>query len=297
MSDKRVWYPDRSYTAAQEGSEESGRGSLHASSAEQQEPESSTAATKRRSKAVITRRRTPTVCIPASKVASTDSTPTPSSSGQARPNYQTIETTRRYTLHELSSKVYTESATPPPKNHNWFCGWTEFEHLDLYQSGKLTNSGNDYDRTRLQTPADGNRSSLHSRVSSSRYMSSRGSRRYSQYVFHHHADVAQYMEDYRSTYSYTGLTTGYAHTAGHERAMFCEGEDVEQDEEVTLPVDVKSLYRGDPYLRELMHRLGVKGPPVTPEYERPRPTPPSIVKRRRNGREVEIVVSNSAPKK
>lgn len=303
MSQKQVWYPERSYTATtQLGSEEGGRGSLHASSSEQDQPEATTRPSRR--KQPIPRRRTPTVTIPlaAATAASSGANNTPTPTGHTPPCYTTIEAVKRVTLRELSGRVYEKPSAPPPKNHNWFQGWTEWEHIDLHQSNKMTTAltgDTAGDRSRLQTPAsaDGYRSGGNSRVgSSSRYVLSRHGRRASQYVFRHHDTVQQHMEEYHNMCSFTGLTTSHAHSK--DGKMLCEGEDVEQDDEVVLPIGVRSLYRGDPHLRELVHRLGIKDPPpVNPEWERPRPTPPSIVKRRRNGRDVNIVVSNSAPKR
>lgn len=296
MSQKRTWHPERSYTASQLGSGESGRGSLHASSSEQEPEQASSEATKTRRKPPIPRRRTPTVYIPAEGAAtSADNTPTPTA--QSRPNYQTIEPNKRPSLQQLSAEVYKRPNAPLPKNHSSFCGWTDLEPLDMYQSNKMATS--DVDRTKLQTPADGYRSSLHSRASSSRYTSSRAGHRTSQYIFHHYEELERHIEDYRNLYSYSALTAGPSlPTTGGERVAYFEGEDIEQDDEVILPTGVRS-YRGDAHLRELFHRLGIKEPlpPPLPDWERPRPTPPSIVKKRRNGRDVEIVISNSAPRK
>ena len=298
MSSRRLWRPESSYTAANVGSEEGGRGSLYASSSEQEhEVEGSGKTAPGRNKIHLPRRRTPTVYVPPENKA-----PKTFSSGEH--SYKSIEKREEVSLHEQSSLPFQKQKVPNPKTHNWFCGWIEHECFDLYQADKMLPV--ETDRMKIQTPAEGNRSTLQSRASNSRYNSSYGSRKKHDYTFHHLEDIDSYIEDYRDLYSFTTLSS-----PRYDEKIFCEGEDVEQYSEVILPLGVKSLYRGDPYLKELMNRLGIKEVPPTTEASSPqesrerhpqllmspRPTPPSIVKKRGKAHdEVDIVVSNSGSK-
>jgi hypothetical protein len=291
MTNKHVWRPGASHVAPSLESEEGGRGSLQEEEGRgslQGEAEAKPVVKKKSS---LPRRRTPTVYIPPKGITDT-STPSPLADG-----YKTIEKTKRPipSLLELSRKPYEKKKTP---ESNWFCGWSDFECLDQQQGGMkqtITEGG------RLQTPRDGYRSSLLSRASSSRYNSSHGVRKAHTYTFHHFERFEEYAEHYRDFYAFTTLNSGGSRE--DEERVYCEGEEVEQDAEVLLPLGVKSLYRGDPYLRELVNRLGIRDPP---DYEAqqqqllgtPRPTPPSIVKRRKDGKDtVNIIVANSAPKR
>ena len=293
MSSKHVWRPEVSYAPATVGSEEGGRGSLHAEQVEVKAV---------RKKASIPRRRTPTVHIPPPAALNcSESNNSPSTDTGSPAVYKTIEKNKKQSLLEFSRKPYEKSKAPNPRSVNWFCGWTEFEHVDLhYRPPVMTATDN---RTRLQTPGDGYRSSLQSRVSSSRYSSSRGGRRAYHYTFRHFAKTEDHIENYRALYCFTMLNSDPCNRQDEDR-VYCEGEDVEQDAEVTLPLGVKSLYRGDPYIRELVSRLGIREPPpedwgkIQQLLTSPRPTPPSIVKKRKDGKDtVDMVVANSAPKR
>lgn len=295
MSSKHVWRPEASYAPASLGSEEGGRGSLQDS----EQVLELKGDRKKKSGVIIPKRRTPTVCIPSPANQNDTETSTPSSDPGRVAIYKTIERNKKQGLLELSHVVYEKSKA---RNGNWFCGWTDFEALDLHQKPPPTagtvESG---DRSRLQTPLDGYRSTLNSRASCSRYSSSHGRRRVYQYTFHHLDTSEEYAEQYTQLYSFTALNL----QKEDDERVCCEGEEVEQDAEVILPLGVKSLYRGDPYLRELVSRLGIREPPPLQDWEKqqqllmgPRPTPPSIVKRKRNGKDpVDIMVSNSAPKR
>lgn len=321
MNRDQMWRPEASYGKKQESScsaEEGGRGSMLQEPAEAtsvQEEDSSTPTTttaptafaaRNKKKAIIPRRRTPTVCIPnelkpSGSTNSSEEGSTPTSKG-----YATIEKKEQplLVLLEFSSKVYEPTKIENPKTHNWHCGWTDHELQDLHYTPKPTTTGSDVDRSRLQTPADGYRSTLHSRASSSRYTSARGGRKTYTYTFHHFDDLDSHIETYRELYSYTSLNSDPSQRKPDEDKLFFDGEDVEQDAEIMFPIDMKSMHHGDLHLKELMNRLGIKVP-LTPEQERqqqllqvPRPTPPSIVKKRRNEKDsVSIVVSNSAPKR
>lgn len=299
MSSKHVWRPMDSYASTSLGSEEGGRGSLHASSSEQQQQE--VKMVKRR--ASIPRRRTPTVHIPPPAVLNCSETNSPSTDTGSPAVYKTIEKNKKQSLLDLSQKPYEKSKAPNPRNDNWFCGWTKFEHLDLHYR-PITMATAAEDRCRLQTPGDGYRSTMQSRASNSRYNSSHGRRKAYSYTFHHFMNSEDHIENYRTLYCFSALNSDPSSRQDEDR-VYCEGEDVEQDAEVTLPLGVKSLYRGgDPYIRELVNRLGIRGPPPE-DWERhqqllatPRPTPPSIVKKRKDGKDtMDMMVANSAPKR
>ncbi len=293
----QVWYPESSYKPANVGSEEGGRGSLHGF-----EPDWTTVPSKKKVSA-NPKRRTPAVSIPYPATASDSNSSnrsTKTETEEKREGYKTIEvkSDEGLILHRLSSVPYTSTKPPAPKNHNSFNGWTNYEYFDLHQSSKTNLEGN---KTRLQTPTEENRGCYQSRASSSRYRSSHSVRRRYEYTFHHYDDKESHIENYHDLYSFTALNTA---SRQEEEKLFCEGEDVEQDDEVLLPLDVKSLYRGDPYLRELISRLGIRESPNFQDRDRqlllspPQPTPASITKRRRRNCDMDdVVVSNSGSKR
>ena len=344
---QQVWCPETSYAL---GSEEGGRGSLlhgllaSSSSSEQEQEAKATEKAKARKKAVIPRRRTPTLCIdlqqPPKRQDSSVASDNPSTeqgikkplASTSSPTYKTIEikSELQHSLLQLSHQAYHKSNT----KSNTFCGWTDSEHDDLQQQQQVATSAKvpwqpqghgtePGDRSKLQTPLDGRRSALQSRISSSRQnssnipsSSSRAGSRYrashTSYTFQHFDTPEEYAANYLELYSYTTLHSSSNSREEDEKLLYCscgEGEEVEQDAEVILPLGVKSLYRGDPYILELVSRLGIREPPPPPPpllenwqgqllLTQPRPTPPSIVKRKRNERDtVNIVVSNSAAKR
>lgn len=328
MTCKQIRRPDVSYAApaaSMPPAAEGGRGSLQVPStttAGEQELE----VTKRRSnneKTLIPRRRTPTVMVLPVRPPARES---------QHGSYKTIEKKGDHTLLQFSHKPYESTTHTNTRGRNWFCRWMDYEHLDLSAiatcPGPSTSGSGDGDRSRLHTPMEGLRSASGggSRVSSSRYSSSRGGggavsggRRgrgeEQQRGFQHYTNVGVYMEEYRRLHCYTTLSS--APSLRDDERVFCEGEDVQQDGDGTLPLGVKSLYRGgggggggDQYVRELASRIGVSDlsdMSWAQDWERqqqliqnPRPTPPSIVKRKR-GRDVtesvDIVVSNSTSKR
>lgn len=294
MSQKQVWCPGNSYAAAQEGWEEGGWGSTVQAASSSSEPEQDHALPKTK-KISIPRRTTPTVRIPPRSRAAHGS----STAEQEKQNYKTIEQRKTWTLHELSFMAYDKYRSADPKNQSRFCGWTDEEQQDEQtRTYNRSQASEAVDRTGLQTPADGHRSNLCSRASNSRYNSSHGGRRVNHYTFHHYQQAEDYVQEYRDLYCYTSLNTAPSSANQRGDRIFFEGEDVEQDSD---GIQVKSLYQGDPYLRELVSRLGIKEPADLEgrhQFQAPRPTPPSIVKRRRNEPEtVDIVVSNSATKR
>lgn len=299
MTCKQIWRPDVSYTATSLGSEEGGRGSLQApSSSSTTTGEQELEVTKRRNKEHIPQRRTPTVMVLTTAKA-------PPRESQA--SYKTIEKKKdpTGTLLQLSRKAYERTTPTNTKNRNWLCGWMDHEDLDLSTTGP---SAIDGERSRLHTPMEGSRSTQlygnGSRVSSSRYISSRGGRGREEQcrrAFQHYNELGMYMEEYHRLHCYTTLST--APSLREDERAFCEGEDVEQDGETVFHLEVKSLYRGDLHSRELVNRLGVRDNSSVQDWERqllvqnPRPTPPSIVKRRRDRKDSVDIMVNSTLKR
>ena len=309
---RSVWHPQRSIT--NDGSEEGGRGSFHASGSEFQATDSNQLKTANK-KAKIPRRRTPTVDVSAlvsrassTKQKSTSASGKTASSIKARDTYDTIESQDGLTILECSSVVYRRDPQANINSNadiNELCGWRDRE-IDHYKAATdRSAASSNFDRSRLQTPADGLRSSLQSRAGKySRQASSYGKRK-EFYVFQHFREPWHYIEHYRITQSYTTLNV-----PGLKRKMSCEcgngllGKSeklppepkvVEQDPDSCMQLEVKPYYQdADPYLRELVSRLGVRGLIQTREQQLLRsskPTPPSIT-RKTKPREDLVVSSN-----
>ena len=302
---KSVWHPQKS--VANDGSEEGGRGSFHAPEPQVQTTDSSQLKTAKK-KAKIPRRRTPTVDVSAlvSRASSTKQKPT-GKTAKARDTYDTIESQEGPTILECSSVVYrreTQTINTSNADIHELCGWRDRE-IECYKvaSDRSATASNNFDRSRLQTPAEGLRSNLQSRAGNySRQTSSYGKRREC-YIFQHFDKPYYYIEHYRMTQSYTTLNV-----PGLKRKMSCncenglaEGEElppepkvVDQDPESYMQPEVKSHYQDtDPYLRELVSRLQVRGL-IQREQQllrSPKPTPPSITKKSKP-REDLVVGSN-----
>lgn len=123
-------------------------------------------------------------------------------------------------------------------------------------------------------------------------------------MFQHFRELRHYIEHYRITQSYTTLNV-----PGLKRKMSCEcgngllGKSeklppepkvVEQDPDSCMQLEVKSYYQdADPYLRELVSRLGVRGLQTREQQllRSSKPTPPSIT-RKKKPREDLVVRSN-----
>ena len=165
-----------------------------------------------------------------------------------------------------------------------FCGWVENEPLGKYASSHRVVPGGS-DRFGVQTPAEGCRSTLQSRVSS-RLSGAVSGRRRCHYDFMHFQDAHEYIEHYRNYYCYTTLNVQPTLASRREcRVLVPEdiAENIKEDPKNFMPLGVRSLYRGDPYLRELASRLGVRDSVKEPQLLRSqRPTPPSIVKKNVN---------------
>ncbi len=91
-------------------------------------------------------------------------------------------------------------------------------------------------------------------------------------------DPCEHMEHYR-THCYTTLT------CSSQEITPTRTELVNQGQQSLLKLEVKSLYRGDGFLRELASRLGVES---IQEPQLLRHTPPSIVKKPRNKADLAI---------
>lgn len=296
MIARQMWHPESSYAVTNnDGSEEGGRGSLHASSSEGCEAQAKT-----RRKVHIPPRRTPTVIVSSAK---TPDRAKSASTEQPTQNYPTIERRDEVDLFELSSQPYKDDSTLSelhgPKGP--FSGWTNHESLELKEQLRSVMKYSFAGGGGAHATPEGNRSALQSRASSSRYTSSCGSRgrRYYSYTFHHYQDTDNYISNYRDLYSYTALNTGQE---DREEGRPRRTEERSMEDASHLPVGVRSLYQDDPYMRELVSRLGIKEPPSAAAVQQllhsPRPTPPSIVKKRRKGEEtISIVVSNTAYKR
>ena len=304
MTNKSVWYPQKSI--ANDGSEEGGRGSLV-----DPQPTDLQLETKRK-KARIPHRRTPTVDVSAlvrdTAAGKRHSVSDSKRKSKARDTYDTIESKDGLSILECSSVVYRKNK-PQVNNTSLdggLCGWRENE-LESYREAAdrgLTSSS--FDRSRLQTPAEGLRSNLHSRASRSRQSSSHGKRKEC-YIFQHFEETHQYIEHYHVFHAFTTLNvpglrrkmcTGETISEDfHEGKLPPEPKDVEQDPESFMQPGVKSYCHthGDPYLRELVSRLGVRELIMQREQQLLRsptkPTPPSITKK--NTPQEELVVCSN----
>ena len=301
MTDRYVWHPQKSI--ANDESEDGGRGSL-VLHAEQQDVDPQLK--KKRKKAIIQRRKTPTVDVRVllSQASARTKSNRSKEKLKARDTYETIETQEGPgpSILECSSIVYRmkpQTSTTFPENE--LCGWRDRELESYKPAANRSMTFSSFDRSRLQTPATGLRSNLQSRARSTPHPSSRGKRR-EPYVFQHFSETHHYIEHYRIFHSYTTLTVpGLKNKlctctdkaiAGEE---FLQGEPppepkvVEQDSDGIVQPEVKSYSHEDPYayLRELVSRLGVQ----TLAESTPKPTPPSITKKTKHNEDL-VVCSN-----
>ena len=256
-----LWHPETSVRLqpSADESEEGGRSSLVDCKADGR--------TKKKSHG-IARRRTPTLDLSAA-VASKERDKDPARHTEPSEKlYQTIETRSEQGLLDYSLKSFGKQENTL-SNSTDLCGWQDAEHLG---PGKHSSASTVSER--LQTPADGGqRSNLHSRAGSSRN-SSRYGRRQDHYEFRHLSDAHEYMDNYRRMYCFTTLSVP-------PQGRPITEEEVPQHDDGFMPVGVKSLYRcGDPYLKELALRLGVRESIREQQLlHPPRKTPPSIVKK------------------
>ena len=265
---KKVWLPESS-VASYDGCEEGGRGSTG--------PSKPGSAEVKRKRAIIPRRRVPTVDVRhVAKVAGLQC-----SSGE-----ETLRRGQTYsTTEETGHPTLLDCATEPARRLRNervhcpdFCGWLEDESPEKYSFGKVVSMS--MDRTSLQTPAD-HGSRLQSRAGS-RYSNARRNH----YEFKHFLDCThEYIEHYRTSYCYTTLTVP------PQVASTVVEDDTPQDPSNLFYPGVTSLYQSDPYLRELASRLGVRESIREQQLlQSPRPTPPSIVKRRRSRESEDLII-------
>ena len=281
-----LWYPEASCAQQSSRAEEGGRGSHSAASDAAEEAPSAQQRPKKK-KTVIQRRHVPTVVVP----PQSNQEETPQTQNLKIMNtYDTIEKVGEVTLLDLSPLPYQEDNIPPSKKYpNWFCGWTDEEHFDLHRN---TTARPPPREVRQHTPAV----SIRSIYGRSSFQSRR-----QHYKFQHFTSYEEYADEYRQDYSYT--------------SMFVVRETVKKEQEtrettaykvvnerssVVLPVEIRNVYQKDPYYAELVSRLGIKEPPKSrggvvdgnPNLLRGlQPTPPSIVKKKRNVEN--IVVANA----
>lgn len=265
MRSNRVWHPEKSIALHGGGEEmEGGRGSV------MEAPQATSTPVRK-----IIRRKVPTVDTRGASTRISSSKckgdTEPERGGQS---YDTIEQTRR------DSAILACKSLQLAKACTDFCGWLENERLSNYASNRRL--GSTSDRVGLQTPAEGCRSTLQSRVGS-RYSSSVYGRRH-HYEFRHLLDSHEYIEQYRKMYCYTTLTIPPQQEPSIEEGVpLLKEHDVQQVPESFLPMGMKSFHQSDPYLRELASRLGVKESIKEQQLlHSPRPTPPSITKGNRN---------------
>ncbi len=97
------------------------------------------------------------------------------------------------------------------------------------------------------------------------------------YQFTHLLEAHEHMEHYRTHYCYTTLACAPPQNSPAVSDL------VDQGQQALLKLEVRSLYRGDPFLMELASRLGVGDSIREPQLLTPhRHTAPSIVKKPRN---------------
>lgn len=259
----------------------------------------------RPAKVKIVRRRQPTVDVRAASLKTTSGEKRGKTSACAGPEqklqtYATVEQNGgkgEHALLKYSARFWEGARSAQQlKGCSDFCGWMENEPLGRYASShRAVPCGND--RCGAQTPAEGCRSTLQSRASS-RLSGVVSGRRRCNYDFVHFQDPHEYIEHYRKYYCYTTLNVQPTPVSKREcRVLVAEdiAEDGEENPDNFMPLGVRSLYRGDPYLRELASRLGVRDSFKEPQLLRSqRPTPPSIVKK--NVKAVDLAVCSNGKK-
>ncbi len=295
MTSKGVWYPGKSVAESQDvdGCEEWGRG-WSTAAPEAKVPREHTAP--ERARRVKISRRVSSVatrdCRPATSAGDEKLQAQAAKVGEEEGEGLSYSTIEQRSWRGAASLLDCELHTPEhlALQVTDFCGWMEREDLMKYAPGpsKASSTSHPADRS-VQTPADGSRSHPPSRASS-RY--SRIRREH--YDFRHLAKAQDYMDHYRQFYCYSALNCPTNHPCKTITETVVKGEEEEEQcAENFMPLGVKSLYRGDPYLRELASRLGVRGPPRCREQQllkSPHPTPPSITKRSREVTDLSVCV-------
>ena len=271
MHGNKVWYPEKSVGFQQDGCEEEGRGSVATAPRATQRKTSEQLQKRVKAPAVVKRESKPTYKAADSTIEAC----TGQRITDQLESYDTIEQTnwRGGTASMLDYSTQQDKFSHSRNICPEFCGWMENETLSKY----ATRSINKFEPSTIDksTPAEGCRSNLQSRASS-RYSSGR---QRDHYDFRHLLNAHEYMEHYRQFYCYTTLSVPPEVSV---KGISEESqEEVRIDPESFMPLGVKSLYRGDPYLRELASRLGVRRDQQL--LRSPRPTPPSITKKSKEG--------------
>ena len=296
MTNKTVWHPQKS--VANDGSEEGGRGSFVSTDQDHDSPLQKT----NRKRTIIPRRRTPTVDVSVlvSNACAGKKSNQSKEKRKARDTYNTIECREGEGPGILasSSVVYRIKPQVSCSSDNKLCGWRERE-LDIYRElSDKSMTFSSFDKSRLQSQAEGLRSNLQSRAKRrSAAPSSRGKRREA-YVFEHFNDVHDYIEHYCLHHSYTTFTVPELRQQMLMEKAVKEGL---LEDNVTLEAngsaqgsataDVRAYEEEDPYLylRELISRLGVKALVQNGH----KPTPSSINKKMKTDEDL-VVYSNGA---
>ena len=142
-------------------------------------------------------------------------------------------------------------------------------------------------RRSCPTLADGLRSTLHSRLGARTTPSQR--QRPVAFEFQHFLATYEHIDHYRTHYCFTTLSLSSLQPGTDDH----QPEPVEQDKKSLLKPEVRSLYRGDPILRDLASRLGVGESIKEPKLlHTPKRTPPSIVKKSRPDLAIDLIARN-----
>lgn len=267
MPEKVVWYPGRS-RAVVSPEPERGRGS---SNVQQPASKSSAAATPKK-KVVSAVKETPLACS----------------------NYSTVERGEETSILDYSVlSIYSKPAhifaalstcsvckfsnTFSTGRGSVFSGWQD-EELRAQSSSGVGGAA-------IVEVAAGLRSGMTSRLDSRTGTASQRRRgEDSSYQFTHLLEAHEHMEHYRTHYCYTTLIC-----APPQNSSPVGPDLVDQGQQALFKLEVKSLYRGDPFLRELASRLGVVDSIREPQLLTPhRKTAPSIVKKPRNKTDIVI---------
>ena len=228
-------------------------------------------------KAKIPKRTTPTVVVPNSQT-----TYSGRNDGENGKNYATIERSSYKKNSPVLDHEDTRSGlqvTAQPCRKAEFCGWetdggTIRNALESSSGFKRRVA----ERSSLNTPADGYRSTLQSRACSR----VGGRRRKDCYEFKHLSDIRAYLEDYSTQCSYSGLSLPPEVTVAIrevEIEMKRKTQGVEGRERASSRR--RGVQRGNQYLEDLATRLGVGVLDKKQLYHRSQPTPPSFTRKTR----------------
>ena len=228
----------------------------------------------KRKKPKIVKRTAPTVELRSTQAA-------PSRLPGGKQSYGTIERSR-YSKNALHLNLNAPSE--PCKNAAEFCGWeTDRGPRNALASSCTSRRCVAVDRTSLNTPADGYRSTLQSRACS---RASGNKRRDVYYEFRHFADIRDHLEDYCVHCSFSGLCLSRESVDAIREAVG-EGSNNRRkmSERVVrcVPVTRQHGEGSQPFLEQLASRLGVRESLMNEKQLRygSQPTPPSFTKKSR----------------